>query len=75
MESQGYYITSPQFMTNVTVIIWTGELVICICPDVAAFFLFLLGRAASRRLFCDIRARAVVPQQKQNLNEWHRMGS
>ena len=44
MESQGYYITSPQFMTNVTVFIWTGELVICICPDVAAFLLFLFIR-------------------------------
>ena len=50
-------------------------LVICICPNVAAFFMFLLGSAASRRLFCGIRARAVMPQHKQNLNEWRRMGS
>ena len=50
-------------------------LVICICPNVAAFFMFLLGIAASRRLFFGIRARAVMPQHKQNLNEWRRMGS
>ena len=42
-------------------IIWTGEQVICICPDVVAFFLFLLGSAASRRLFCGIRSKALCP--------------
>ena len=33
---------------------------ICICSVVVAFFLFLLGSAASRRLFCDILSKAVM---------------
>ena len=71
----GYYTTSLQFMTRVNVIIWTREQGIGMCSGVEAFFLFLLGSAASRRLFCDIRARTVMPPRKQNLSDWRGMGS
>ena len=36
-------------------------LVICICPSVTAFFMFLLGSAASQRLFSDIGQGLLCP--------------
>ena len=61
-------LLSASVLTGVNVIIWTRERGMCICSDVEAFFLFLLGSAASRRLFCDI-GQNLLCSHKQNLSE------
>ena len=38
-------LTSLHFMTGVSVVIWIGELGICLCSVVAAFFIVFVARA------------------------------
>ena len=47
---------------------------ICLSSNVPTFFMFLLGSVASRRLFRDI-GQGLLRSHKQNLGEWHGIGS
>ena len=61
-------------MTNVTVIIWTREQAICICPDVEAFFCFCL-EALPAEGYSVTSGKGCLCSHIQNLSEWLRMGS